>query len=80
MTLSIIVLTFNNLPVTVDCVESIYAHTAGDFELIAVDNGSRDGTPAYAPRFDYVEAFSGGMALVRKDGEEFYIDQDGNRV
>ncbi len=45
---SIIVLTFNQLHLTRQCVESVLAHTRSPFELIIVDNGSTDGTVAYA--------------------------------
>jgi len=41
---SIIILTFNQLPYTIECVESIQRHTAERYELIFIDNGSTDGT------------------------------------
>lgn len=42
---SIIILTFNNLRYSKQCVESLFIHTKfEDFELILVDNGSIDGT------------------------------------
>lgn len=45
---SIIVLTFNNLKYSKQCIESLYQHTPiSDFELILVDNASNDGTPAW---------------------------------
>lgn len=45
---SIIIPTHNHLNLTRKCLESIEAHTPpGDFEIIVVDNGSSDGTPAY---------------------------------
>lgn len=45
---SIVIATYNNFPYTRLCVESLYRHTAPSaFELIVVDNGSEDGTPAY---------------------------------
>ncbi len=45
---SIVVLTHDGLTFTRLCLESLLAHTAGhDFELIVVDNASRDGTRAY---------------------------------
>ena len=50
---SIVVLAYNNLSSTRDCVESILKNTKGiDYELILVDNGSKDGTKAF---FDSVE-------------------------
>jgi GT2 family glycosyltransferase/glycosyltransferase involved in cell wall biosynthesis len=45
---SIIIPTCNNLDLTRQCLESIRACTEpGDYEIIAVDNGSSDGTPDY---------------------------------
>jgi len=41
---SIIILTFNQLPYTIECVESIQRHTPERHELIFIDNGSVDGT------------------------------------
>lgn len=45
---SIIILTLNAKLFTIKCIESIYKHTdQSEFELIIVDNGSRDGTKNY---------------------------------
>lgn len=44
---SIIVLAWNQLEYTRECVESVLACTEGPFELILVDNGSSDGTLDY---------------------------------
>ncbi|WP_127532086.1 glycosyltransferase family 2 protein [Paenibacillus kobensis] len=45
---SVVLLAYNNLNYTRDCVESILANTHDvDYELILVDNGSTDGTKAY---------------------------------
>lgn len=44
---SIIVLTWNQLPCTQECLASISAHTSEPYELIIVDNGSTDGTVAW---------------------------------
>lgn len=44
---SIIMLTFNQLADTRQCVESLVRYTPGDYELIFVDNGSVDETRAY---------------------------------
>ncbi len=41
---SIVILTFNQLEYTKECVESIRRHTPGTHEIIFVDNGSTDGT------------------------------------
>jgi len=43
---SIVVVTYNGLIDTVRCVESVMRHTQ-NFELILVDNGSKDGTVGY---------------------------------
>ena len=47
---SIIILTYNNLEMTRQCIDSIYARTSVPFELILVDNASADETPAYLAR------------------------------
>ena len=45
---SIVILTFNNLVYTKLCLESLLANTEyPSYEVIVVDNGSTDGTPAY---------------------------------
>jgi GT2 family glycosyltransferase/2-polyprenyl-3-methyl-5-hydroxy-6-metoxy-1,4-benzoquinol methylase len=44
---SIVVLTLNRLDVTQQAIASLRASTRQPYELIVVDNGSTDGTPAY---------------------------------
>ncbi|MFH0921106.1 MAG: glycosyltransferase [Fibrobacterota bacterium] len=44
---SIVMLTFNQLSYTRQCLESIRTNTDTPFELILVDNGSTDGTPEW---------------------------------
>lgn len=44
---SILILCCNELPYTQHCLESLWRHTRAPYELILVDNGSTDGTPAY---------------------------------
>jgi GT2 family glycosyltransferase len=44
---SILVLCCNELPYTQLCLESVLRHTRPPYELVLVDNGSTDGTPAY---------------------------------
>ena len=39
---SIIILAYNNVNLTIDCIHSVYEHTQREFELILVDNGSGD--------------------------------------
>jgi GT2 family glycosyltransferase len=42
---SVCVVTWDNVSLTVDCLSSLYAHTRGpSFEVIVADNGSRDDT------------------------------------
>ncbi|MFQ2035811.1 glycosyltransferase [Aeromonas veronii] len=49
---SIVVLTFNNLKLTKDCLESIERNTTySNFEVILVDNASTDGTIDYLERY-----------------------------
>ncbi len=48
MKTSIIILTYNKLPVIRQCIESIREYTeAGTYEIIVVDNHSEDGTPEW---------------------------------
>ena len=44
MKTSIIILTFNGLELNRKCLAALLAGTGGDFELVIVDNASRDGT------------------------------------
>jgi len=44
---SILILCCNELPYTRLCLESVLQHTRPPFELVLIDNGSSDGTPAY---------------------------------
>ncbi|HLP40941.1 MAG TPA: glycosyltransferase, partial [Fibrobacteria bacterium] len=44
---SIVILGFNQVEYTRKCIESIRAHTRQEYELILVDNGSKDGTEAF---------------------------------
>lgn len=47
MKTSIVILTFNKLPLTIQCLESLWKNTSAPYELILVDNGSKDGTIEY---------------------------------
>jgi len=47
---SVIVVTHGGLAFTRLCLETLLANSGDDFELIVVDNGSADGTPAYLTR------------------------------
>jgi GT2 family glycosyltransferase len=54
---SIVVLSHDGLAFTRLCLESVLAHTADhDFELIVVDNASRDGTRAYLAKLAEADA------------------------
>ncbi|PRS36427.1 glycosyltransferase family 2 protein [Bacillus sp. RJGP41] len=65
---SIIILTRNGLPFTKECISSIFRHTKENFELILVDNGSKDGTLEFLKTLPYTKViankknkgFSGG--------------------
>lgn len=56
---SIVVVTWNQLVFTRLCLESVLANTAGNYEVILVDNGSTDGTP------EYLQALAGHYPHVR---------------
>lgn len=45
---SIVILAYNNLKLTKECIASVYEHTQRDFEIILIDNGSKDDVPGYA--------------------------------
>jgi len=48
---SVVVVTYDGLPFTRLCLETVLAHSGDvDFELVVVDNGSSDSTPEYLTR------------------------------
>jgi hypothetical protein len=52
---AIIILTWNDLDYTRECLESLRAHPAGaDYTVTIVDNGSTDGTREYLRQLDWV--------------------------
>jgi GT2 family glycosyltransferase len=53
---SVVVVTYGGLPFTRLCLETVLANTGADFELIVVDNGSADGTPAFLARLAQADA------------------------
>lgn len=66
MKTSIIILTYNQLYLTKQCLESIYRHTnEEDIEIIIVDNGSTDGT------IDYLKSKSALRTIFNKDNLGF---------
>jgi GT2 family glycosyltransferase/2-polyprenyl-3-methyl-5-hydroxy-6-metoxy-1,4-benzoquinol methylase len=62
---SVIVLTYNQLEYTRECVKSVLDHTPQPFELIFVDNGSTDGTP------DYLRTIPGAKVVLNKENLGF---------
>lgn len=63
---SIIVLTYNELNLTKQCLESIWKHTDHNcIEIIVVDNGSHDGTR------DYLKEMSSIKAIFNETNESF---------
>lgn len=66
---SIIVPVFNGAPYLAECLDSILAQTADDFEVVCIDDGSTDGTPeilaSYAvrdPRLGWFSQGGGGLS------------------
>jgi len=59
---SILVLAFNKLEYTRQCVESILHYTKGSYELLLIDNGSTDGTFEY---FEKVKSFRPHTRVIR---------------
>lgn len=54
---SVVVVTYDGLPFTRLCLETVLAHTGDvDLELIVVDNGSSDGTPRYLTALSETDA------------------------
>jgi len=61
---SVIIPVFNQIELTQECLESLWAHTPpGLYELIVVDNGSTDGTTAFLRKM----ARSGRLQLIAND-------------
>jgi len=54
--ISILLLTWNAKEITADCIESIKKQTYKNYELIVIDNASKDGTPEYLKkRFPFIK-------------------------
>lgn len=62
---SIIIVTFNQLPFTRECLDSIRIRTDEPYELIFIDNGSTDGTP------DYLRTIPGATVICNADNRGF---------
>ncbi|MFZ5814032.1 MAG: glycosyltransferase family 2 protein [Bacillota bacterium] len=65
--MSIIVLGYNLWPLTVQCIRAVLETTTGAYEVIAVDNGSTDGT---SQRLQ--EVFGDRIRVVRLEPNGFY--------
>ena len=70
---SVVIPTYNREPMLREAVESVFAQTYANWELIVVDDGSTDGTTAYldalGPRARVIhQAHSGNPALLRNLG------------
>ena len=61
---SIVVVARDNLTVTAECLESIYAHTHRSFEIVLVDNGSTEDLAGLAAR---LKARHGNVTLIRNE-------------
>jgi glycosyltransferase involved in cell wall biosynthesis len=70
--ISVIVPTYNCGPYLAESLDSIFAQTECDFEVIVVDDGSTDDTPAvlsrYAGRVTVVQGSHGGLSAARNLG------------
>ncbi len=83
---SAIVLNWNSREMTAECLRSLLAMDARDFEIVVVDNGSRDGSPHYLrkafPQITVIEngrnlGFAAGcnvgMKRALEDGAEYVL-------
>lgn len=56
MDVSIIIVTYNTLSMTRDCIDSVIKHTAGiSYEIILVDNASKDGSRKYFDKLSNIK-------------------------
>jgi GT2 family glycosyltransferase len=69
---SVIIPTYNRYPLLCEAIDSVLAQTDQDFELIVVDDGSTDDTPAvrstYGDRLHYVYQDRKGVSTARNRG------------
>jgi len=75
--ISIIVPVYNKVPYLAECLESLRAQTHENIEIMTVDDGSTDASPAICrrfceadPRFRFVRQPNGGQNAARKTGVE----------
>ncbi|MGE5623775.1 MAG: glycosyltransferase family 2 protein [Methanocella sp.] len=66
---SIIVLLHDNLAVTKQCIESVYAQTDREFEFLLVDNGSTEDAGSYAAE---LQRSCGNVRYIRNDENQGY--------
>ena len=70
---SIVILNFNKVHLTIDCLQSIWKHTCGYYyEVIVVDNGSQ------SDDFQVLSAFDGAYKLLRLDVNRLF--GEGNNI
>lgn len=62
---SIILVTFNQLAFTRECIDSIRLRTDEPYELICIDNGSTDGSA------EYLQSLSGAQVILNPDNRGF---------
>jgi len=72
-TVSVLLPVRNGMPFLPIAIESLFAQTFGDFELLAIDDGSTDGTAAYLrtlrdPRLRIISAAGAGLAAALNAG------------
>ena len=68
---SLIIVAHGNLDNTAECLSSIYAHTHRSFEIVLVDNGSRESLGAVAAT---LRARHGNVTYIRNERNEGYAD------
>lgn len=86
---SIIILTFNNLAITIDCINSIRQYTKkGTYEIIVVDNNSSDGTKKWLKEQEDIRTIFNeenlgfpkgcniGLEIAEKDNDILLLNND----
>jgi len=88
---SIIILTWNGIKHITNCLESVFKSNYYNYEVIVVDNGSKDGTPEMiSQRFPQVKlilnkknlGFTGGnnQGVKRAEGDIFFLLNDDTKI
>ncbi|HMP05365.1 MAG TPA: glycosyltransferase family 2 protein [Lacipirellulaceae bacterium] len=70
---SVLMTVYNGMPFLPEAVESLFAQTLSDFELVVVDDGSTDGTGEYLasvtdPRLRVITRENGGTSAAANQG------------